>query len=1245
MDNLSAIKPKDGNNFDIFYRKRKKYIYSYPLVDENNNYKTNDKINKKSLDDFLIIPKYNHNPLPTIPPNHFSLHTKYKRNKKNLHKRRINSLSIKYLTLYDELEYDSKQFKDLYCLSDTDKETNKIFVRRKFSPEMNSEDNYTNTLNQLKLFDNIPKSYINNLAERIADCFNNNKKITHFSDPVVIHNVYLKFILDRVVHKVEIRNQYNQIITVENIMNLLYDEIDRFQCIAHKIISPRQKSRNKNLIKDQQFHFQTDTNNTKVNDFLNSLSNKLINEEKEECTTSPILIGSQRTIQTKRKCSNMPSIESCAHIKDNSSSLLKERQTDITQFTTTEKDISHTKKTSLTFSEKELLNKEIEFIPEQTIEQFGKTKYFKESKIKNKETSTCNASPIPQQTENGKKSKVVIKIFKNEDGSINKNEKENKGSKTKLILIKPAGQYLRKQSFIKKEDVNNYYYNTIQVSENNSRTNERFIIPKIQKEDDIITNSNVLQKSKKIISEEFKDIQKENDNIFVKEMKPASIIKHEKSKSYDIKQSQIFKLKDIIKKEEIKQKNNFHNIHKPVLNNGNNENNKLNKNDLLIKTNNDETEIHNKKEIETKQQINNQQQVERNEHESIINNEQEINKETIQLIDEEEVYNGKNQKPFQKETLEMEVQQQHSFTEKENMEKEGNINEEEVEESKEHSEESIEQSEEESKIFKFSEENVTIPKTHKKKKKKKIIKHFTPRQEIIKSNYPKQEKRQKISNKKEEHSTSKNEKNNNEIFSVPSEKKEEKIKQILLSGNRQNRKKTTRQENNKEIKENISKKEVTKGRRHTRNISLKETEHQKTIQICSQTVNSIAKKGIHKKTISMIDNVNFDNYTKENEQSSKEIKNVKEDKLEKQLQEMFEAEKRLEEEKLNYYKEKKEKEIQEMRRKLEEIKQNEEKREKEKQRQEQLEQLKKNDLTNKQYQNNKMNSASQSSGHNEFLRNLLLRDNPNFIYKYDETIKEVEKEIKEQQKKEEKIEDKATSKQTKVIYSIEKPKAQSRNPSLAFDSSYLFTKEIKKDYSEIIKQSLLQSQKEEEDKQKQKQTIAKVENMSPLPPLQIKSPIKRLFVRRTTREPSTRFIPPKQMRKIGEKRFNIFQDSENKSLKKKHLRKEIEQKQEDEDDDDDNEPPKKTTEEMMREFFEKIKQLRNVSPEDFAKEMETFIDAQIETCDYGILKQKENRLNEFVNKLSTFRIQKEKHRQVKLNKLNFKHPYDFYCPK
>ena len=61
----------------------------------------------------------------------------------------------------------------------------------------------------------------------------------------------------------------------------------------------------------------------------------------------------------------------------------------------------------------------------------------------------------------------------------------------------------------------------------------------------------------------------------------------------------------------------------------------------------------------------------------------------------------------------------------------------------------------------------------------------------------------------------------------------------------------------------------------------------------------------------------------------------------------------------------------------------------------------------------------------------------------------------------------------------------------------------------------------------------------------------------------------------------------------------IEQKQgdENEEDGDDNEPPKKTTEDMMKEFFEKIKQLRNVSPEDFAKEMETFIDAQIETCD------------------------------------------------
>jgi tRNA A-37 threonylcarbamoyl transferase component Bud32 len=84
---------------------------------------------------------------------------------------------------------------------------------------------------------------------------------------------------------------------------------------------------------------------------------------------------------------------------------------------------------------------------------------------------------------------------------------------------------------------------------------------------------------------------------------------------------------------------------------------------------------------------------------------------------------------------------------------------------------------------------------------------------------------------------------------------------------------------------------------------------------------------------------------------------------------------------------------------------------------------------------------------------------------------------------------------------------------------------------------------------------------------------------------------------------------------------------------------------MKKNLVKKNKPMKNLKSGNFSKEMETFIDSQIDSTDYSAMRRKEYRMNEFIKKLTKFRTQKEENRITKLNKLAFKRPLNFYYPK
>ena len=79
----------------------------------------------------------------------------------------------------------------------------------------------------------------------------------------------------------------------------------------------------------------------------------------------------------------------------------------------------------------------------------------------------------------------------------------------------------------------------------------------------------------------------------------------------------------------------------------------------------------------------------------------------------------------------------------------------------------------------------------------------------------------------------------------------------------------------------------------------------------------------------------------------------------------------------------------------------------------------------------------------------------------------------------------------------------------------------------------------------------------------------------------------------------------------------------------------------LKQFFEKIKKLKEDDFGYYNNELDLFIEDQINSSEMGKVRLKENRLKEFSLTLNDFRLENSKNRQLKLNNLIFKSPCEF----
>ena len=141
MDRLRAIEPVDYYNLDISFRKRKKYIYSYPQIKIRSNTIVNNA--KESIEDSINI---NNNclslALPHIPQKYQTIETEICKPRKRILKRNKLSLSIKYLTLNDK--QNKNQYEDFfyYKQQESEIEHETELIHKKIVDDMNDKKDF-----------------------------------------------------------------------------------------------------------------------------------------------------------------------------------------------------------------------------------------------------------------------------------------------------------------------------------------------------------------------------------------------------------------------------------------------------------------------------------------------------------------------------------------------------------------------------------------------------------------------------------------------------------------------------------------------------------------------------------------------------------------------------------------------------------------------------------------------------------------------------------------------------------------------------------------------------------------------------------------------------------------------------------------------------------------------------------------------------------------------------------------------
>ncbi len=248
MKNLNAIKPFEEDNFFTSYRKRlhKKIIKDniFPNVNVSNirtknksiqigeNFKTFFRISSLPNNKNIIIDK--------------TVKTKTKYNKKNY------LLSIKYLSFLKQEDLTDDYIELLNLTNEVN--TNDEFMIKKIKEKERLKEelkklNFKKKIEALSELDNIPKQNLEKSVQYIYEKVQNSKNInkTIEKPKFIVHNVFFDWILFSVLHKIEIKNQLNQTIKQEYILNLLKDEIQNIQDKVINFVVKDIKSKQRDL--------------------------------------------------------------------------------------------------------------------------------------------------------------------------------------------------------------------------------------------------------------------------------------------------------------------------------------------------------------------------------------------------------------------------------------------------------------------------------------------------------------------------------------------------------------------------------------------------------------------------------------------------------------------------------------------------------------------------------------------------------------------------------------------------------------------------------------------------------------------------------------------------------------------------------------------------------------------------------------------------------------------------------------
>ena len=1234
MQNLRAIKPID-EDFFLIYRKRKKGIPN-PIIDYDNFPQISNIKDSESNSLIKKIPKLN---IDNIKYPVVFTHTSYiidkkaKLKKKYFHKQYL--LSIKYLKFLSQENLTEDFLEKLSIIESTknninnNENDNSNFTIKKSQTQKKIKEFLSNAkineqINILRELDEIPNSEIKNTADYIINNINSKKentKIKKIKTPkLIIHNIFFEWILNKVMHKTEIRNQYNEVVSVEYVINLLNKEVKTFKKNIINYVSKNEKLKKKQIENsdnedffspyynsDEEFdnkrtYLFTDRikNNKTIKKIdldemntLNSVKNNKIYNDKifsddEEKKNYYNTIDTESTINRINKNNKLNPLS----FSSNTSNITRNIRSNISIGTMTEKTYNSNSNNKLFFS-----NNNIDSTNDDFSERNSHRKdlsYGKSAIITNKKkefiTNRDRENVIFENT--NENFNLTKKSFRNGENEYLYNSNNNINNKNNGVINKNLPKIFDNNKFSNLNSNTNSLQMTKRTDNNYTKTDKiSFSGSNTERDRYEIFNPKITQQSNNYQNIMIMNNNNNNNNNYYNTNNNNNNYSNINNNNYN--------------KNKNKDNNNYDNNNYYNNNNYENDNYYNNKNnyDNRIQNNNIES-------YENRNDFNSISPIKQNKSNIIT----EKNSQSIDSMNRTKKKIGfqEEKNTYSKIDNYNKNNENESYSENNESNSENYENEEEEYEEEEENEESISKK----RVSLYSNENENENGEIKRKKKKRLKTNKTN-----KSHKSRNKSKSEISN-----FSSSNERNNEKKRTLAKRKTEKKNNNEII--------------NNKLEEEEIKNKIKTNHKKKEKTIKIKEEDKQKILQIQNKKNKNLTLNNIEKEEEENEKNKK-EKIKRNYEEYENEIENIKKSpkskiKKEKKKEEIIED---------NYNPligaEKLKQEQQELieqikkREKDEEIQKEINKKEEEKR----LENQKRvQEFVKKQQEATLINPASnytknlynKNNEQNEFLRQLLLRSNPNFFNqeKFYENEENKNKNINKQyynfsneKEKNENNEENEIKNNKKILMG----RGSEDNIKLIYDNSYLFKKkeneennnfQLRKEVQDILEGKYKKKIIEEEPKIKTEYKFVR----------------KKKFIKESPKK-----IKPKKKLQNKIKTFQIEDESEDEELKKK-----LEEKRKEEEEE---KKRQINYDERLKNFFKKIQALKEQSNDKLGEELDKLIDDQIYNSDYGINRRIESRMNYFLGRLNYYVLQKENYRKLKQSNLRFKSPCEFETSK